>query len=290
MAEAFGVDVRRIYAAVFTLGAILGTTAGALVVPTAAASLDMAIEFVIEAFAVVVIGGLGSMRGALIGALIVGLIRALSIVFFPELEVLAIYVIVIMRSDFPSHRIVWEVARMTINPAAVTALVGTAVLALLPFVVPPYYAGLMIPFFGYAIALLGFNLLFGYAGLLSFGHAMFLGLGAYGAAVMSGSIWDQILRTCITRGDSRFCFDCAANRAAVRALYRHLFWHAHARLWHAVLLILVQVLSPHRRRQRHARAAYEYPGACVRALQQDRVSRWSVLLLLSRPAGDRRSS
>jgi branched-chain amino acid transport system permease protein len=95
MAEALGVDVRRIYAAVFTLGAVLGTTAGALVVPTAAASLDMAIEFVIEAFAVVVIGGLGSMRGALFGALIVGLIRALSIVFFPELEVLAIYVIVI---------------------------------------------------------------------------------------------------------------------------------------------------------------------------------------------------
>jgi branched-chain amino acid transport system permease protein len=95
MAEALGVDVRRIYSAVFTLGAVLGTTAGALVVPTAAASLDMAIEFVIEAFAVVVIGGLGSMRGALIGALIVGLIRALSIVFFPELEVLAIYLIVI---------------------------------------------------------------------------------------------------------------------------------------------------------------------------------------------------
>ncbi|MGA9084125.1 MAG: branched-chain amino acid ABC transporter permease, partial [Pseudolabrys sp.] len=95
MAEALGVDVRRIYAAVFTLGAILGTTAGALVVPTAAASLDMAIEFVVEAFAVVVIGGLGSMRGALIGALIVGLIRALAIVFVPELEVLAIYVIVI---------------------------------------------------------------------------------------------------------------------------------------------------------------------------------------------------
>ena len=95
MAEALGVDVRRIYTAVFTLGAVLGTTAGALVVPTAAASLDMAIEFVVEAFAVVVIGGLGSMRGALIGAAIVGLIRALSIVFFPEFEVIAIYVIVI---------------------------------------------------------------------------------------------------------------------------------------------------------------------------------------------------
>jgi len=75
---------------------------------------------------------------------------------------------------------------MTIHSAALTALIGTAVLALLPSVLPPYYVGLMIPFFGYAIALLGFNLLFGYTGLLSFGHAMFLGFGAYGAAVMSG--------------------------------------------------------------------------------------------------------
>ena len=95
MAEALGVDVRRLYAVVFTLGTMLGTTAGALVVPTAAASLDMAIDFVIEAFAVVVIGGLGSMRGALAGALVVGLIRAYAIVLYPEAEVLAIYVIVI---------------------------------------------------------------------------------------------------------------------------------------------------------------------------------------------------
>ncbi|MGA7486709.1 MAG: branched-chain amino acid ABC transporter permease [Xanthobacteraceae bacterium] len=95
MAEALGVDVRRVYLVVFTLGVVLGTTAGALVVPTAAASLDMAIEFVIEAFAVVVIGGLGSMRGALAGALIVGLIRGFSILLYPELEVLAIYLIVV---------------------------------------------------------------------------------------------------------------------------------------------------------------------------------------------------
>ncbi len=95
MAEALGVNVGRVYMTVFTLGAVLGTTAGALIVPTAAASLDMAIDFVIEAFAVVVIGGLGSMRGALVGALIVGMIRAWSIVLYPELELLATYAIVI---------------------------------------------------------------------------------------------------------------------------------------------------------------------------------------------------
>jgi branched-chain amino acid transport system permease protein len=95
MAEALGVDVRSVYAVVFTLGTLLGTLGGALVVPTSAASLDMAIEFVIEAFAVVVIGGLGSMTGALVGALLVGLIRAMSLVLYPEFEILAIYLIVI---------------------------------------------------------------------------------------------------------------------------------------------------------------------------------------------------
>ena len=75
---------------------------------------------------------------------------------------------------------------MKLTHAAVVAIAGTAALALLPLVAPPYYASLMVPFFGYAIALLGFNLLFGYTGLLSFGHAMFLGFGAYGAAVVAG--------------------------------------------------------------------------------------------------------
>ena len=95
MAEALGVDVRRVYAVVFTVGTMLGTLGGALVVPTSAASLDMSVEVVIEAFAVVVIGGLGSMNGALVGALLVGLVRAAALVIYPEFEILAVYLIVI---------------------------------------------------------------------------------------------------------------------------------------------------------------------------------------------------
>jgi branched-chain amino acid transport system permease protein len=95
MSQALGVNVRWMYSIVFTLGTILGTVGGALVVPTAPASLDMPVELVVEAFAVVVIGGLGSMRGALAGAVIVGLMRALSIRYYAELEMLAIYLVVI---------------------------------------------------------------------------------------------------------------------------------------------------------------------------------------------------
>ncbi len=75
---------------------------------------------------------------------------------------------------------------MSIAPAAALAITGVLLLAVFPLVAPPYYVSLLVPFFGYAIALLGFNLLFGYTGLLSFGHAMFLGFGAYGAAVAGG--------------------------------------------------------------------------------------------------------
>jgi branched-chain amino acid transport system permease protein len=68
------------------------------------------------------------------------------------------------------------------------ALAGVTALALVPATAPPYYAGLMIPFFGFAIALFGFNLLFGTTGLLSFGHAMFVGIGAYAAAIIAGPL------------------------------------------------------------------------------------------------------
>jgi branched-chain amino acid transport system permease protein len=95
MAEALGVDMRRVYVRVFTLGTALGTLGGALVIPATAAMSEMGIELIVEAFAVVVIGGLGSMRGAFVGALVVGVLRAVAISVLPEIEMLLIYLIVI---------------------------------------------------------------------------------------------------------------------------------------------------------------------------------------------------
>lgn len=95
MSEALCIDVSKVYMVVFTLGVALGTVGGALVVPAGAASIDMGVELIVDAFAVVIIGGLGSMPGALIGALIVGFVRSAAIWLYPEFELLAIYVIVI---------------------------------------------------------------------------------------------------------------------------------------------------------------------------------------------------
>ena len=67
----------------------------------------------------------------------------------------------------------------------VLALVVLGLLAL-PLVAPAYYVLLMLPFMAYAVVLLGLNLLFGYTGLVSFGHALFIGIGAYAGAVITG--------------------------------------------------------------------------------------------------------
>jgi branched-chain amino acid transport system permease protein len=67
-------------------------------------------------------------------------------------------------------------------------LAALVVLALLPRFISPYYVTLVLPAFAYGIALLGFNLLFGYTGLLSFGHALFVAVGAYSAAVLTAKL------------------------------------------------------------------------------------------------------
>ncbi len=72
--------------------------------------------------------------------------------------------------------------------AGVLVLVALAALLALPSVLSAYYITLVLPAVAYAIALLGFNLLFGYTGLLSFGHALYVAVGAYGAAVLSSKL------------------------------------------------------------------------------------------------------
>lgn len=68
--------------------------------------------------------------------------------------------------------------------ATVLTLVSLTLLAI-PLVAPTYYVTLMLPFMAYGVILLGLNLLFGYTGLVSFGHALFIGIGAYTGAVLT---------------------------------------------------------------------------------------------------------
>ncbi len=93
---AMGINVNRIYTLSFTLGALCAAVGGALIAPTIAVVPGFAVEVVVLSFAVIAIGGMGSLEGAALGALIVGLVRALAIHLFPELELVVIYLIMVL--------------------------------------------------------------------------------------------------------------------------------------------------------------------------------------------------
>ena len=93
MASALGVNIKRVYVQAFGIGCFLAGLGGAIVVPSQAAVLGMGIDNLILAFVVVVIGGLGSLRGALIGALVVSFMRTFMVQFCPELELGVLYLI-----------------------------------------------------------------------------------------------------------------------------------------------------------------------------------------------------
>jgi branched-subunit amino acid ABC-type transport system permease component len=93
MAAALGVNVKRVYVQAFALGCFMAGLGGAFIVPIQSAVLGMGVDALIIAFVVVVIGGLGSLEGALIGSLIVGFVRTIGITLFPEIELAVLYII-----------------------------------------------------------------------------------------------------------------------------------------------------------------------------------------------------
>jgi branched-chain amino acid transport system permease protein len=85
MAEALGVDVRWLFTGLFALGAALAAAAGTLLGPLLAVQVGMGESILILAFVVIVIGGIGSIRGALVGALLVGIVDTLGRALLPTL-------------------------------------------------------------------------------------------------------------------------------------------------------------------------------------------------------------
>jgi branched-chain amino acid transport system permease protein len=92
-AAAFGINVKLVYTITFVIGAMLGALGGAVMAPKISVTLGIGVEVIVLAFAVVVTGGLGSIEGALIGALIVGICRAAAVHLVPQIELFVIYAV-----------------------------------------------------------------------------------------------------------------------------------------------------------------------------------------------------
>jgi len=91
MSAAMGINVDRVYLITFTLGAMLAGLGGALTAPMIAVSPGIGVEVIVLSFAVVVIGGLGSLGGAALGALMVGIVRSVAVRYWPEGELFIVF-------------------------------------------------------------------------------------------------------------------------------------------------------------------------------------------------------
>jgi branched-chain amino acid transport system permease protein len=95
MLEALGINVGRIYMLVFVAGSALAGLGGALAAPAIALAPGMDAEIIVECFIIVIIGGLGSLGGAFLGALILGLLNAFGIMFIPDFEIVMVYLMMV---------------------------------------------------------------------------------------------------------------------------------------------------------------------------------------------------
>ncbi len=91
IAIAMGVNVSAMFAVTFAVGSVLGALAGALTAPTISVTPGIGVEVIVMAFAVVVVGGLGSVGGAAVGAILVGLCRSFAVHVAPQIELFVIY-------------------------------------------------------------------------------------------------------------------------------------------------------------------------------------------------------
>ena len=93
MSQTMGVNVDRVFMVSFVIGVFLAALGGALTAPMISVSPGIGVNVIIIAFAVVIIGGLGSIEGAAIGAVFVGIARAASVHLLPEAELFIIYLV-----------------------------------------------------------------------------------------------------------------------------------------------------------------------------------------------------
>ena len=209
MAGALGVNERLLFTSVFALGAGLAGLAGALQLPREPATLGMDLSTIADAFVVTVVGGLGSIPGAFIAALLISLLKSLCIglgtvaiggvsIALPKLTLVAEFVLMAivlawkpqgLLGRAPTIAATTQLAefRRAVPPVGgASARVGmllAVALAALPLVVDDYALVLATDVLVFALFTASLRLLLGPGGMVSFGHACYFGLGAYAAAL-----------------------------------------------------------------------------------------------------------
>jgi branched-chain amino acid transport system permease protein len=197
MVAVLGENQGRLFTSVFVFGSWLAGLGGTLAAPLVALTPGMDAAIIVEAFVVVVVGGMGSFTGSLVAALLIGELQSFGLLVLPRLPMILIFalmaVVLIVRPWGLAGR---QPTTMKVESGAAArvpgqrwpvllgwGLVGLGLL-LLPAVAGPFALLVAVEMLAFALFASSLHLLMGYGGMISFGHAAYFGLGAYAAALL----------------------------------------------------------------------------------------------------------
>jgi branched-chain amino acid transport system permease protein len=197
MVGALGVNQALLFTGTLFVGAFLAGLGGALQIPKAAATTHMDLDIIADAFVVTVVGGMGSVPGAFLAALVIGQLQAFGILIFPKITLVLVFLLMAAVLVVRPHGLLGRPEPAggahavglghTLQPwgGVERGLAAAAVLALtlLPLVADAYTLKVATEILIFALLAFSLHLLVGIGGIVSFGHAAYFGLGAYGAAL-----------------------------------------------------------------------------------------------------------
>jgi len=197
MAAGLGANIPALFTAIFGFGVALAALGGIAAAPILGLYPGMDAEILIPAFIVIVIGGMGSLRGAFVGSLLIGIADTFGKAYFQSISLFLIYLamaaVLLIRpqglfgikySDVSVAPAVATTSRPTTMQTRAAGIVALLTLLMLPFLMTDYPRALVSEIFIFAILAMSLDLLLGFTGLMSLGHAAFFGLGAYSVAIL----------------------------------------------------------------------------------------------------------
>src|ERR1700760_394141 len=199
MVAALGVNQKWLFTSVFALGVFLASLGGALQIPRDAVHHAMDLRIIVDVFVVVVIGGLGSITGAFVAAILVSELNAFGILIFPTISIILVFAVmaaVLIVRPWGLFGKQEAAARrtpgLTVNPwrpltsgERLAALAAIAIAAALPLFAGNYALTVGSEIAIFAIFAASLHFLMSVGGLASFGHAAYFRLGAYGIALLA---------------------------------------------------------------------------------------------------------
>ena len=200
MAAGLGGNIPALFSGVFGVGVALAGLGGVAAAPVIGVYPGMDTEILIPAFIVIVIGGMGSLRGAFAGSILIGEADTFGKAYLPSLALFLIFlvmaIVLLVRpqglfgvkfTGVSAAPAVTTVSEPSTQRAKIAGLFVLAAMLIFPFMVPNYPRALLAEIYIFGIFAMSLDLLLGFTGLMSLGHAAFFGCGAYAVAILSAS-------------------------------------------------------------------------------------------------------